>query len=160
MAVTDLRPDLHVVAADHPSLDRDIVRFLADLRAEPRYFGPSARANPKPFPSLITALAGHGGFRLAVVERGRVIGLVRVDGGGEVAIAVAADRRGRGVGTRLCEAALERALGLDYARLVIRSTYRSRAIHRIGASLGCLVVDHGRGRTDLILDVAASSRSA
>ncbi len=155
-----IRPDLVVVGADHPALERDIDRFLDDLRAESRCFGPSARANPKPFPSLIGALRERGGFRLAVVECGRIVGLVRVDGGGVVWLAVSPGNRGHGIGTRLAEAALDRAVSLHYRRLVIHATHRSRAARRVGESLGCTVVERGRGRVDLILDLAVSPRSA
>lgn len=150
----------HIVAADHPSLDRDVDRFLDTLRAEPRYFGPKARANPKPFPSLISSLRGRGGFRLALVDDGEIVGLVRVDGGGDVWIAVAATRRGEGLGTQIGQAALERALRMNYPRLVIRSTKRNAAIRRLGEQLGCVVVDSGRGRTDLILDLHGDQRTA
>ena len=160
MAVTDSRPGFHVVAADHPSLDRDVEQFINELRAEPRFFGPSASANPKPFPSLIASLQGRGGFRLAAIEGGRVVGLIRVDGGGQVWLAVAADRRSAGVGTRLGTAALERAANLHYGRLVIRTSRRSRAIRCVGEAMGCTVIDRERGRTDLILDLAAERRSA
>lgn len=148
---------LRVVAADHPALARDVHDFLVDLRNEPRYFGPSARANPKPFPSLIDALGERTGIRLAAVEDGDVIGVIRIDVHGDVLMAVRSDRRGRGVGTALGRVALRRAIELDYRRLVIRSTQRSRAARRIGESLGCTVVDVGRGRTELIIDLATSS---
>lgn len=140
-----------IISADHPSYSGEITRFLDRLRSEPRYFGPSAKANPKPFPSLIEALGGRGGFRIAAVEQGRIVGLARVDGAGELFLAVVADRRGAGIGAALGRASLERAAGLHYHRIVMRSTRRSRAAHRVAEQLGCLVVDHVHGRTDLIL---------
>ena len=143
-----------VLAADHPSLSRELDRFLADLRSEHRYFGPSASANPKPFPSLIDALGGGDGFRLAAVEQGRIIGVARVDADGQLFLAVVCDRRGTGVGTILGRAALERASALEYRRIVLRSTRRSRAARRVGEQLGCVVVERSRGRTDMILDPA------
>src|SRR5262245_27379914 len=39
-----------IVDADHPSLDAEHDRFFEALRSEPRYFGPSASTNPKPYP--------------------------------------------------------------------------------------------------------------
>lgn len=147
-----------VVAADHPSLDRAVDDFIAALRAEQRFFGPSGRANPKPFPSLIAQLGQPGGFRLAAMSAGSMIGLVRVDEGGSVFIAVASDRRGRGVGTSLLTTALERAAHLQYGRLVIRSSRRSRAVRSVGERLGCVVVDGERGRTDVILSVSDPRR--
>ena len=151
---------IQVVAADHPSLDRDVDTFLSELAGEPRFFGPTAAANPKPFPSLIRALAERDGFRLAAVERGRVIALVRIDPAGRAYLAVAAERRGEGVGTLLGRAALDRAIRLGYTRIVLRSSRRSRAARRVGEALGCVVVEHGRGRTDLIVDLHTSRRSA
>ncbi len=150
----------HIVRADHPVLDRDVELFLHELRAERRSFGPSARPAPKPFPSLLTALAGRGGFRLAAVECGRIVGLARVDGAGELFLAVAADRRGAGIGTALARAAVERAIDLNYRRLTIRTTRRGRAIRRLGHNLGCLVVERAFGRTDLILELPATERIA
>lgn len=142
-----------VVAADHPSLDRDVDRFVGALRAEPRFFGPSAAANPKPFPSLIAGLQAGDGFRLAAVDDGEIIGLARVAADGELLIAVRADRRAAGIGTVLGRAAVSRACDLGYGRIVIRASRRSRAVRRIGDQLGCVVVHRELGRTDLILDV-------
>jgi GNAT superfamily N-acetyltransferase len=140
-----------IISIDHPSYGAEIARFLDTLRSEPRYFGPSAKANPKPFPSLIEALGGRSGFRIAAIEQGRIVGLARVDADGELFLAVVADRRGAGIGAALGRASLERAAGLHYHRIVMRSTRRSRAAHRVAEQLGCLVVDHVHGRTDLIL---------
>lgn len=151
---------VHIIAADHPSRDREVARFLAGLASEPRYFGPSAAANPKPFPSLIQALGAHGGFRLAAIEGGHVIGLVRVDEHGHAFIAVVPERRGAGIGTALGRAALDRAIRLGYTRIVLRTSRRSRAARRVGTALGCTVVDQGRGRTDLIVDLHDSRASA
>lgn len=155
-----MRTDTLIVAADHPSLDDDLARFLDGLRAEPRYFGPTARANPKPFPSLIAALGGRGGFRLAAVECGRIVGLARVDGAGELTVAVAPEHRGRGIGTGLCRAAIERASTMHYGHLVLRSTRRSRAVHDIAHALGAVIVELDRGRTEVLLDVGVAERSA
>lgn len=149
-----------IVSVDHPSFGGEIDRFLDALRREPRYFGPSAKANPKPFPSLIEALRGRGGFRIAAIEEGRVVGLARVDGAGELFLAVVVDRRGAGIGAALGRACLERAAGLHYRRIVMRSTRRSRAARRVAEQLGCLVIDHVHGHTDLILSPLARSHLA
>jgi GNAT superfamily N-acetyltransferase len=144
-----------IVAADHPSVHGELDRFFCDLRSEQRFFGPSASANPKPFPSLIEALAKRAGFRLVAVEHGRVIGAARVDPDGRLYLAVAPDRRGDGIGTLLGRAALERASTLGYRRIVLRTTRRSRAARRVGEQLGCVVVELAHGRTDMILDPAS-----
>ena len=139
-----------IVPADARTLGSDIDRFLDELRTERRYFGPTGAANPKPFPSLIEALGKRGGFRLAAIECGQIIGIVRIDGGGELFTAVVADRRGQGVGTLLCQAAVERAHLLGYQRLTMRSAQRSVAARRVWERLGCLIVDRVDGRTDLV----------
>lgn len=151
---------ISIVAVDHPSLGGDVDRFLAELRAEPRYFGPSAKANPKPFPSLIEALRERGGFRLAAVEEGRVVGMCRVDGAGELHVAVVVDRRGGGVGQVLARAALQRAADLHYPVVTARSTRRSRAMVRLCEQFGCTVIELDRGRTELILHPAGLARTA
>ena len=140
-----------IVAADHPSLAGDVDRFLSELRAESRFFGPSAAANPKPFPSLIDALGQRDRFRFAAVECGRIVGLIRVDERGELFVAVTAERRGAGIGSELCAAALRRAAELGLDTIVLRSTQRSKAARRLCSPFACVTVEHGRGRSDLIL---------
>jgi len=145
-----------IAAVDHPSLAGYVERFLEDLRAESRYFGPRAARNPKPFPSLIEAVAGSEGFRLAAVECGRIVGLARVDLGAELFVAVVAERRNMGIGTALCEASLQHAGQLGIATIVLRSTQRSTATRRLGARLGCVTVDRGHGRVELIVAADAA----
>jgi GNAT superfamily N-acetyltransferase len=140
-----------IAAVNHPSLAGHVELFLDDLRAESRYFGPRAAHNPKPFPSLIEAVAGGEGFRFAAVECGRVIGLARVDQHAELFVAVVAERRNMGVGSALCEASLQHAGQLGIDTVVIRSTRRSTAVRRLGARLGCVTVDRGHGRVELIV---------
>lgn len=154
MVTMSVAPDIHIVASDHPSLDKDVERFLDDLRAQPRYFGPSAAANPKPFPSLIAALAEREGFRLAAVECGRIIALGRLDGAGEIHIAVTADRRGLGVGTAVGRAIIARARELGYGLVTMRTTRRSRAVRGVAEQLGGVMVELDRGRIDVILDLS------
>ncbi len=149
-----------IVVADHPTLERLITQFLDALGAEPRYFGPSASSNPKPFPSLLRTLAAVDGFRLAAVHDDHIVGLARISPDGELHIAVAKAHRGRGVGTLLGRAALERAIDLDFSRIVMRSSKRSRAARRVGTSMGCVVVERERGRTDLIAHLPSGRRSA
>lgn len=152
--------EICIAAADHPTLDGDVERFLQRLQAEERYFGPTARSNPKPSRSLIASLRGRGGFRMAAVECGHIIGLARLDGAGELFMAVDAEHRGMGVGTELGRAVARRARHLHYTRIVMRSTKRSRAARRVGEELGCVVVDGHRGRTDFILDLLPTERIA
>lgn len=151
---------IRIAAADHPSMHGEIDAFVDRLRDEHRFFGPTAKRNPKPTRSLLVALQGRGGFRVAATDGVRIVGLARVDGAGELFLAVDAEHRGLGIGTDLGRAAAERARDLNYARLVIRSTQRSRAVRRVGDDLGCLIVDEHRGRIELILDLAVAERSA
>lgn len=163
-ATSDLRTDvpagLRIVAADHPSLGPDIDAFLDRVQREQRFFGPTARRNPKPFASLMTALRERGGFRMAAVECGRIVGLARVDAAGELYMIIGPEHRGRGVGTALGRATAERSWGLGYSRIVLRTTKRSHAARRVGEALGAVVVDRGRGRTDVILDLIPAERTA
>lgn len=161
---TRSRPDpgFRVMVADHPSLDAHVDRFVAEVRSEQRRFGPTASRNPKPFRSLIDSVAErppHDGSRVAAVENGRVIGLARIDGCGELSIVVSPDRRGVGVGTALARAAAERALALGLDRITVRTTRRNRATRRIGEALGCRVVHRDRGRTDLVVDLRLNHRA-
>ena len=99
-----------VVAADHPSIDGAIERFLAELRTERPFLGPSGSADPTPHRSLVDALAdANGGVRSATIVDGRVIALARVGRDGDLRVAVAAPYRGRGAGTHLVRHVLERA---------------------------------------------------
>ena len=152
---------LLIVAADHPSLDGDVARFADALRTETRYFGPAAAANPKPFPSLVERLCSRqSGFRIAAKRGADVVGMAGVDDHGNVLIAVAEHQRGNGVGTVLARAVVERARTLGFTRLVLRSSRRSRAATALGAAMGFAVVDHGRGRIDLILDLVPVTSTA
>jgi GNAT superfamily N-acetyltransferase len=155
-----------IVAADHPSLDGAVGHFLDELRSEPRFFGPADSANPKPFPSLIDGLSHVGDdaqgtcFRLAAIDGGRVVGLVRVSSSGQVLVAVSPDRRGQGVGTVLARSVVERARALGFVQLCLRSSRRSRAATSLATSMGFMVIERGAGRIDLVLDLAPTSHSA
>ncbi len=151
---------IRIAAADHPSLFGEIEGFIERLRTEERYFGPTASRNPKPTRSLLAALQGRGGVRMAALDDDRIVGLVRVDGSGELFLAVDGEHRGSGIGTELGRAAAVRARDLYYTRLVIRSTQRSRAVRRVGEELGCLVVDGRRGRIELLIDLADAEQTA
>ena len=150
-----------VVSADHPSLDDLVDRFAARLRAEPRRFGTVAGANPKPTRSLVERICRRGdGLRVAALDDGDVVGLARVDASGEVWIAVVPEHRGTGIGTAMAVELVRRARAVGYTGLVLRSSRRSRAAVALGRAMGFTVVDRGRGRIDLVLDLAVAGRSA
>ena len=149
-----------IVAADHPSLDGDIDRFLNRLQAEQRYFGPTARDNPKPSRSLIASLRRRDGFKMAVARDGRIMALARVDGGGELSMVVAPEHRGSGVGTDLGRAVALRARDLGYTRLMMRTTRRSGTARRVGEELGCIVLDGPNNTTEFIIDLLPVERTA
>ena len=160
--VTDLPfppiEDLRITAADHPSLDGGVERFADEIKAEPRYFGRLDGTGPKPFPSLIARVCSReSGFRIAALHEGRVVGLARVDDDGEVFMVVVAEARGRGVGLALARAMIDRARADGCRRLVLRSSRRSRAAVALAESMGFVVVDLGRGRIDLILDLVQAA---
>lgn len=144
--------EIHVVDGLHPSLDDQLDRFFDELHDEPRYFGPSASDNPKPFRSLVESLRRRDGIKLAAVECGRVVGVARVDAGGELLIAVTADRRGNGIGTTLGHAAVQRAAFLGQRRVVLRTTRRHRAARRVGERLGGTQIERHAGRTEFIVE--------
>ena len=146
--------EIHVVDALHPSLDDELDRFFDELHDEPRYFGPSASDNPKPFRSLVESLRRRDGIKLAAMECGRVVGVARVDAGGELLIAVTADRRGHGIGTTLGHAAVQRAAFLGQRRVVLRTNRRHRAARRIGEHLGGTQVERKPGKTEFILEAS------
>jgi GNAT superfamily N-acetyltransferase len=157
-AATGPPPGTTIVQVDHPSFARDVEAFLIELRDEPRYFGPTAATNPKPFPSQIEALRNRGGFRVAAVETGRIVGLARVDGAGELTIAVVADRRGCGIGRALTTAALRRAGALHYRKVTLRTTHRAGAAQLMCEALGALAVERGDGRIDLVMHPVRAER--
>ncbi len=157
----DLLPaDLTVVAADHPSLIDARARFVDGLRAEQRWFGRSAAAHPKPFPSVIARLARNDGIHLAAVVGGEVIAMACVGDDGEARVAVAAPSRGSGIATELMRAIAVRARECGHTKIFIRSSRRSRATAALGESLGGSIVDMGHGRIDLIFTVDSGARSA
>jgi GNAT superfamily N-acetyltransferase len=150
--------DVRITAADHPSLDAGVARFADEVKAEPRWFGRPGEPGPKPFPSLIARVCSReSGFRVAALHQGRVVGLARVDDHGEVFIVVVAAARGRGVGLALARAMVERARDRGCTRLVLRSSRRSRAAVALAASMGFILVDAGRGRIELILDLVRAA---
>lgn len=155
-----------IVAADHPSLDGAVGRFLDELRREPRFPGPSSSANPEPFPSLVDGLSSAGtpdptaGFRLAALDGARVVGLARVDPTGQVLVAVAPDRRGDGVGTHLARHVVGRSRAVGFTHLCLRSSRRSRAATTLATAMGFMVIERGLGRVDLVLDLAPTSHTA
>ena len=153
-------PDVIVAAADHPSLDEGVADFLTSLRCEPRYFGPTARTSPKPFPSLVDSLGQRGAFRFAAVGYDRVVGLVKIDHDGDVVVAVDRGRRRRGIGSHLLETATVHAEMFGFSRLVLRTTHRSEAVRRTADRVGAIAVDQGRGRLDLILQARSTRASA
>jgi GNAT superfamily N-acetyltransferase len=95
----------------------------------------------------------ESGFRIAALHEGRIVGLARVDDRGEVLVVVVAAARGRGVGLALAHAMVDRARADGVARLVLRSSRRSRAIVALAESVGFVAADVGLGRVELTLDL-------
>jgi GNAT superfamily N-acetyltransferase len=147
-----------IVALDHPSLIDAIDQFADELRREQRFFGP--RATPAPFPSLINRVTSAGGTRLGAMVDGQIVAMARIEASGDTSIAVAAAWRGRGIGRALLSATVHRAGQIGIGRLVLRSTKRSRSVAALGATVGAITVDQGRGRVDLIFPTGHVTRSA
>ena len=155
LAVDPVLEDLRIIAADHPSLDAGIEQFADEVKAEPRCFGRFVGTGPKPFPSVVARVCSReSGFRIAALHEGRVVGLARVDDRGEVLLVVVAAARGRGVGLALARALVDRARADGVARLVLRSSRRSRAAVALAESVDFVGADAGLGQVELILDLA------
>lgn len=105
--------------------DGDVVdAVFAGLSAHSRFLrfqAPVAELSAATRRSL-TALDGHTHVALAAFAQGRPIGIVRImdlgDGRGELAVEVVDRWQGCAVGTRLLQAARERAAELGYRELV------------------------------------------
>jgi GNAT superfamily N-acetyltransferase len=152
---------LLLVAADHPSLEGAILDFAARLRAERRWFGPGAAANPKPSASLVDRLGRTGdGPGAAAVLDGVVVAVCRIDRAGIVSIAVDPAHRGLGIGAGLLRRTIDRAQRDGIDRLVLRTSRRSRAAHRLAAQLGFERRDGERGAVEFVLDRRDVARSA
>jgi GNAT superfamily N-acetyltransferase len=136
-----------VVALAHPSLERAVTAFSEQLTSEQRFFGTAA---PKLPSSSLEHLTTQGGIRLGVMVGHRLVGMSRVEDDGSAVIAVVQPWRGHGVGRQLLGSTLERAATLGHERVTFRSCWRSRAFIGLAESTGATVVDHGRGRIDLI----------
>ena len=115
---------LLVVAVDHPSLDRALADFLAELRDELDAGGrtPSRR----PSAALIDRLAAGRTMRLGVMAGPRLVAVAAVDNDGAVAIAVARDHRRRGIANDLMEVVNARAAAIGYPPLHRYSVPRTR----------------------------------
>jgi GNAT superfamily N-acetyltransferase len=143
---------MRIVAIGHPSLITDVAAFLAELRDEPRRFGPTASPVAKPFPSILRRLEEPADIRMGVYEDRRLIALGAVADDGEITLAVTRDRRADGVGRDLLIALVERSHGRGHRRLVLPASRRSSVLLDIAAELGAVAVDLGRGRVELVFD--------
>ena len=116
--------------------DGDVVdEVFAGLSPRSRYLrfqGPVAELSAATRRSL-TALDGRTHVALAAFTQGRPIGIVRIidlgDGRGELAIEIVDRWQGRGVGTRLLQAARDRAADMGYRELVGEMLVVNTAAH-------------------------------
>ena len=143
----------YVVAIDHPSLQLMVGPFVERLRGESRRFDRRSASNPKPFPSLVRKVSDNTRHRFGVVENGALIGMASLSRDGEVAMAVAAHRRGRGIGTMLLDHVVRRAQLIGLRRLVMESSRRSKPVAALGGRFGWTAYELGRGRVELVLDL-------
>ena len=144
--------DRLLVALAHPSLEHAIALFADELAREQRFFGTAA---PKLSLSSLGSLTTHRGIRLGMMVEQRLIGMSLVEPDGSAFIAVAQHQRRRGVGRQLLHATIQRAASHGHERVTFRSSWRSKAFVRLAESTGATVVDHGRGRVDVVFDGGA-----
>ena len=135
--------------------DGDVVdEVFAGLSPRSRYLrfqGPVAELSAATRRSL-TALDGRTHVALAAFNQGRPIGIVRIidlgDGRGELAVEVVDRWQGCGVGSRLLQAARDRAADMGYRELVgemlvvnaaahaaLRRVFRLTRVRRDGSEL-------------------------
>jgi RimJ/RimL family protein N-acetyltransferase len=131
-----------------------LAEFLAGLpEGERRWFREDVSD-----PSVAHAWAHDGDGRvIAVAEEGRVVGYAAVEPGrgwsahvGEITVMVAEDVRGQGVGTRLAQEALVRALRMGLIKVVVEVVAEERSaialFRRLGFEPEALLRDHVRDR--------------
>lgn len=143
----------YVVAIDHPSLLSLVPPFIDELRQESRRFGRIDAANPKPFPSLVRKVTDPTRYRFGIMTGRGLVGMASLAADGEISMAIAAPHRGVGHGTMLLVHVIHIAERAEFGRLHMTSSRRSRPVSRLGERLGWTIVDAGRGRVDLILDL-------
>lgn len=143
----------YVVAIGHPSLQSLVDPFVDTLRGETRRFGRAGICNPKPFPSLIRKVADPERRRFGMMEDRELVGMASLAPDGEVAMAIAASHRGRGIGTRLLQHVALTAERDGYTRLLMDSTRRSRPIAMLGDRFGWTSFDLPHGRVEMSLQL-------
>ncbi len=143
----------YIVAVDHPSLFCLVRPFVTELRNESRRFGKVDAANPKPFPSLVRRVVDPARTRFGVMTEHGLVAMASLSLDGEISMAVAADHRGNGHGTKLLIHVIQVAEQSEFGRVFMTSSRRSRPISRLGTRLGWTPVDITPGRLDLFLDL-------
>ncbi len=146
-----------LVALTHPSLEHTVAAFAAELMLEQRFFGTAAPKLPR---ASLENLTTPGGIRLGVMAGGRLVAMSRVEQDGAAVIAVLQQRRSQGIGRQLLEATLHRAATHGHDNVTFRSSWRSKSFIRLAESTGAAVVEHGRGRIDLVFAIGRSAHIA
>ena len=149
MSSSDMSP--FVVAIDHPSLHHLVAPFVEVLRSEPRRFGRDGACNPKPFPSLVRKVTDASRRRFGTMLDGDLTGMASLSSDGQVALAIAAPYRGKGLGTLLLEHVALTAERDGYSRLIMESTRRSQPVAQLGERFGWTACEQERGRVELML---------
>ena len=146
-----------LVALAHPSLEHSVADFAAALMFEQRFFGTAAPKLPR---ASLENLTTQGGIRLGVLAGGRLVAMSRVEQDGAAVIAVVQQHRGQGIGRQLLESTLRRTATHGHDDVTFRSSWRSKSFIRLAESTGAAVVEHGRGRIDLVFAVGTSAHIA
>jgi len=140
-----------IVAIGHPSLHHLVPPFVEVLRDEPRRFDRAGIDNPKPFPSLLRKLADPQRRRFGAMLGAELVGMASLADDGEVAMAVVACQRNRGIGSALLEHLARTADRDGYRRLVMETSRRSRPIGLLGRRFGWTAHELAHGRIELSL---------
>jgi GNAT superfamily N-acetyltransferase len=146
-----------LVALAHPSLEQAVAVFAEELSCEQRFFGTAAPRIPR---ASLENLTTRGGIRLGLMVGDQLVAMSRVEHDGAAVIAVVQRFRGQGLGRHLLESTLRRAATHGHDRITFRSSWRSRSFIGLAESTGATVVDHGRGRIDLVFAVGRSAHIA
>ncbi|WP_040491949.1 GNAT family N-acetyltransferase [Ilumatobacter nonamiensis] len=148
-------PDMstYVVAIGHPSLQSLVGPFVETIRTETRRFDRAGIRNPKPFPSLIRKVTDPDRRLFGVMTDGELVGMGSLADDGEVAMAIAATHRGRGIGTCLLQHLALTAERDGYTRLLMESSRRSRPIAQLGTKFGWTSFDLPHGRVEMTLQL-------
>ena len=110
-------------------------------------------SNPKPFPSLVRKVTDPRRVRFGVMTEHGLVAMASLSHDGEISMAVAAEHRGLGFGTKLLTHVIQVAEHAEFGRIFMTTSRRGGPIPHLGQRLGWTVVEVSAGRLDLFLDL-------